>query len=592
MAGQVAGQVEEKKQAGQVKEQIEYLPVTDIHPSNNYRKSMDKVKLAELTESVKEQGVLQPITVRPNNKGYEIVYGERRWRAAMAAGLETIPSIVRKLTDRQALEMAIIENDQREDPNPMDQAVGYKRLLDEGIHNMDSLMARLDKSRDYIEGRMRLLKLPKDLQEKLRDGSIPVSHALYLTRLRDEGDLKKLAREIIENDYSLNRLKEEVRRCSTAMSKAEFDTKNCESCPARSRTQVALFPDAKKEGDQCMDRSCFFTKTRHHYGVLAAALRNMGVKVYAREQDFDNALKKAGRTATLIATNANDSHYQKPYPNKCKTECVKCAKRAFVWYERKGWQGPVLETKWACLEKKCLDAMNKIKTPKSSAPEFTRSMEKHSSPEHAISCRDRFLYREVAPRVEKSQALRLRLAIYHLFDHFDELDAVLTPDDKSPDADETREALFKEITGQKLGSHKYSMRSYFSNLDYAAIAAIPEKKLTEVLLKVAMASVQHTEPEVLLLMTPEAGINLNKSLLIDQPYLSSKTKSELAKLAKTLGINTRVTTSGKKLDELSKPEMIDEIMKRDLTGRLPKDIADRCELKVLAKMGGKGAGKK
>jgi len=577
----------------QVEEKIEYLPVTEIHPSNNYRKSMDKVKLAELTASVKEQGVLQPITVRPNNKGYEIVFGERRWRAATAAGLKTIPSIIRKLTDKQALEMAIIENDQREDPNPMDQAVGYKRLLDEEIHNMDSLMARLDKSRDYIEGRMRLLKLPKEVQEKLRDGSIPVSHALYLTRLRDEGDLKKIAKELIENDYSLKRLKEEVRRCSTAMSKAEFDTKNCVSCPARSRTQVALFPDAKQEGDQCMDRSCFFTKTKQHYGMLAAALRNMEVKVYAREQDFDAALKKAGRAATLIATNTNYSHYQKPCPSKWATECKKCAKRAFVFYVRKGWQGPVLETKWACLEKKCLDQMNKVRP--SQAEKAVRDSRvsaagRTSSPQHAVECRDRFLYRELAPRIEKSQALRLRLAIYHLLEHFDELDSSLTPSDgKMPDAREVRAALFKEITGRKLGSNKYSQMSWFTSEDYAAIAAIPEKKLTEILLKITLASVQHTEPEVLLLMTPEAGIDLNKSLVVDMKYLDTKTKAELAKLAKTLGINARTTSFGKPLDQLSKHEMLDEIMKHDLTGKLPKDIADRCELKTLAQLaGGKG----
>ncbi len=564
-------------------EVIEYLKVTDIHPSNNYRKSMDKIKLAELTASVKEQGVLQPITVRPNNKGYEIVFGERRWRASTAAGLVTIPAIVRKLTDKQALEMAIIENDQREDPNPMDQALGYKRLMDEGIHNIDSLMARLDHTRDYIEGRMRLLKLPKEVQDRLRDGSIPVSHSLYLTRLRDEGDIKKLANEVIKNDFSLNRLKEEVRRCSTEMNKAQFDTKNCGSCAARSKVQVALFPDAKQDGDRCMDRSCFFTKTKQHFGAQATALRNMSVKVYSQEQAFDNALKKAGRTASLIASNERDANSQKPVPAKWKTECAKCEKRAFAFYDRQTWQGKMIETKWACLEKKCLDAMNKIKKSKTSAPEFTQNMERHSSPEHARSCRDRFLYREVAPRVEKSPALQLRLAIYHLLEHFEELvGAPATDKLEAQEAETTRAILFKEITGQKLGSNKYSGTAWFTHEDYSAIAVLPEKKLQEILLKIVVASVQHTEPEVLLLMTPEAGIDLNKSLLVDKDYLNSKTKSELTKLAKELKLTAAKTIH----DGMSKPAIVDFLLTQNLTGKLPKDIADRCELKILERMRG------
>jgi len=118
-----------------------------------------------------------------------------------------------------------------------------------------------------------------------------------------------------------------------------------------------------------------------------------------------------------------------------------------------------------------------------------------------------------------------------------------------------------------------------------------EKKLSEIILKVALASVRHTESEVLLLMAPEAGVDLNKSLVVDKKYLDTKTKAELVKLAKTLGINARSTTSGQPLDQMSKPEMLDEIMKYDLTGKLPKDIADRCELKTLAKMGGAKKGK-
>ncbi len=577
------------EKAGQeVKESIEYLKLEEIHPSDNYRKTMDKAKLAELTDSIKEHGVLQPITVRRNAKGYEIVYGERRWRAAKAAGLETIPSIVRTLTDDQALEMAVVENDQREDPNPMDQATGYKLLLDRGRHNVETLMAKLDKSRDYVEGRLRLLRLPKEVQDRLRDGTIPVSHGLVLTRLKNDGDMKKLAKEIIDEDMTLGDVKRSLGEYSTEMAKAVFDTAACASCPARSRAQVALFPDAKQEGDRCMDRSCFFAKTREHYKQYAVELGKIGVKVYTREQDFDAAKKKAGHTACEITTSTQGYHYGAPYPKLWRTQCAKCGKRAFGWWEKNVWQGKVIESNWLCLERKCLDKMNRVRTP-AAAPNdgFHRQEGRRSSPEHAIACRDRFLYREVAPRVEKSEGLRMRLAIYHLLEHFDDMNGSVHQDDKAPESYDTREALFHEITAQKLGSNKYSGRSWFTSEDYAAIAAIPEKKLTEVLLKVALASVQYTEPEVLLLMTPEAGIDLNKSLLIDKTYLDTKTKGDLAKLARSFGINARTTSYGKPLDQLSKSEIVDEIMKHDLTGQLPKDIADRCELKVLAKMSGK-----
>ncbi len=582
--------------AGQEQTTVVMLSLGDLRPMDNYRKSMDEKKLAELTESVKTKGVVQPILVRPNGKGYEIVFGQRRWMAAKRAGLAMIPSMIRKVSDIEALELQVIENSQREDPNPMEEAIGFKKLLDTGKHTVDTLSSKLDKSRQYVEGRTRLLKLPKDVQDKLVDGSIPIGHALQLTRLKNDGDMKKLAKEMISREMTMSEVKRQLSSMSTEMRKAVFDTAGCHNCGARSQTQTAFFPDAKQDGDRCMDQSCFFMKTKQHYGVVAAALRNMGVTVCARYQDFQAAEKKHGKTYSRVAIHQDDAHYQKPYPKLWKTQCSKCSNRVFCWHEQKRWNGEkVIETEWLCLDKACLGKMNKVKAAKAERETSSGSAPARvSSTEHARSCRDRFLYREVAPRVEKSQALQLRLAIYYLLEHFDDIDSALPPDDApKKDARRVREDLFKEITGQKLSSGKYSMMSFFKSDDYAAIARIPEKKLTEVLLKIATASVQHTEPEILLLMTPEAGIDLNKSLLVDSSYLNSKTKAELVKLAKPLGINARVTTSGKKLEELSKQEMVDEIMKHDMTGKLPKDIADYCHLKDLAQLaGGKGAGKK
>lgn len=572
------------KEAGMEQAGIQMLNLADLRPMENYRKSMDPKKLAELTESVRTKGVVQPILVRPNGKGYEIVFGQRRWMASKQAGLQTIPAMIRKVTDGEALELQVIENSQREDPNPMEEAFGYKKLLDMGKHTTETLSAKLDRSSQYVEGRMRLLRLPKEVQDRLIDGSIPVSHALMLTRLKNDGDMKKLAKEIISEEMSLGDMRRSLREYSTEMSRAIFDTTACGSCAARSKAQVGLFPDAKQDGDSCMDRSCFFTKTKHHYGVEAAALRNMGVKIYSREQDFDAALKKAGRTATEIATNSQDSHSQKPFPSKWKSQCSKCEKRAFVYFEQKTWQGMVLKAQWACLEKKCLDKMNSTK----SSPAGKRNEQDHtpartSSPEHARSCRDRFVYREIPPKVEKSQTLQLRLAIYHLLEHFEELHGGLPGDTK--DADKSRAALFQELTGRKLGSNKYSMMSYFTSEDYAAIAAIPEKRLLETLLRIVRTSVPFTESEVLLLMLPEAGIDLDKSRLVDKAYLESKTKAELVKLAKEMKLPAAKTIH----DGMSKPAVVELLASQDLTGKLPKDIADYCELKTLAKMaGGKG----
>lgn len=582
---QLNGKNGESKEAGMEQAGITMLKLTELRPMENYRKSMDEKKLAELTESVRTKGVVQPILVRPNGKGYEIVFGQRRWMASKRAGLLQIPAMIRKVTDEEALELQVIENSQREDPNPMEEGIGFKKLMETGKHTAETLAAKLDKSADYVLGRTKLLVLPKDIQDRIINGTIPIGHALQLTRLKNEGDMKKLAQDMVSRDMNLRDVKYQLSHYSTEMRKAEFDTTACHNCPARSKTQTAFFPDAtKQDGDVCMDKSCFFTKTKAHWGVQAAALRNMGVKVYTKA--LDDKFLKGNREACQISPTPDNASYRIAHPKLYKQQCSKCEKRAFAWFEKKLWNNSrTIETQWFCLEKKCLHKMNRVKpSPAEMANERLHTPAgRVSSRQHAQECRDRFLYREVAPRVEKSQALQLRLAIYYLLEHFDELSSSLPWEkDKGQDERKTRSSIFNEITGRKIST-------WFTSTDYAAIAGLPEKQLMEALLKVARASVKHTDPDVLLLMVPEAGIDLNKSLLIDKDYLNSKTKAELVKLAKPLGINARTTTFGKPLDQLSKPETLEEILKHDLTGHLPKDLAGEFRLKELAALGGKKA---
>lgn len=144
------------------------------------RQAMDPQELSGLVESIRRHGVLQPIVVRPSSGGFEVVAGERRWRAAEAAGLSTIPAVVRSLTDQEALELALVENLQREDLNPMERARAYRRLMQEFGLTQEQIADRVGKSQPSVANALRLLQLPPQVQASLEVGRISEGHARAL----------------------------------------------------------------------------------------------------------------------------------------------------------------------------------------------------------------------------------------------------------------------------------------------------------------------------------------------------------------------------------------------------------------------------
>lgn len=145
------------------------------------RLHFDETALRELTDSVRKNGVMQPILVRPlESGGHEIIAGERRWRAAKEAGLDSIPVFIRELSDAQALELSLIENIQRKDLNPLEEAAGYQRLMEEFSYTQEALSGIVHKSRSHIANLLRLLSLPAEIQEMLRNDSISMGHARAL----------------------------------------------------------------------------------------------------------------------------------------------------------------------------------------------------------------------------------------------------------------------------------------------------------------------------------------------------------------------------------------------------------------------------
>lgn len=185
-------------------EPVRELALTEIRPNSfQPRKTFDEEKLAELAASIKAHGVLQPVVVRAVIGGFELVAGERRFRAAQMAGLSKIPAVVRELSDAEMMELALIENLQREDLNPLEEAVAFQRLLQEFGLTQEELARHLGKSRSHIANTIRLLNLPESVQENVSRGTITMGHARALLALEDPELQNQVSRRIIEKGLSV-----------------------------------------------------------------------------------------------------------------------------------------------------------------------------------------------------------------------------------------------------------------------------------------------------------------------------------------------------------------------------------------------------
>ncbi len=185
---------------------------TIIANANQPRKAFDNKTLHELSESLKRTGVLQPIVVRRYGQQFQIVVGERRWRAAQLAGLTRIPAVIREVTDAQTLELALVENLLREDLNPMEEAEAYQRLLTEFAWTQEELGQRVGKDRSSVANCLRLLKLPELIQADLRMGRLTMGHARALLSLTSPADQLRLREEILAHSWSVRATEEGVQR--------------------------------------------------------------------------------------------------------------------------------------------------------------------------------------------------------------------------------------------------------------------------------------------------------------------------------------------------------------------------------------------
>ncbi|MCL2178590.1 MAG: ParB/RepB/Spo0J family partition protein [Proteobacteria bacterium] len=188
------------------------LPVEQIQPySHNPRKFFEDSSIDELADSIIQQGLLQPVLVRREGAGFKLIAGERRWRAAQRAGLTEIPALIREVSDEEAFEMALVENLQREDLNPLEEAEGYQRLLVERGWTQEQVAERVGKNRVTVANALRLLQLPEGVRALLAGGQLEVGHARALLGLGEEQEMLVLARHIIGHKLSVRQTEAQVR---------------------------------------------------------------------------------------------------------------------------------------------------------------------------------------------------------------------------------------------------------------------------------------------------------------------------------------------------------------------------------------------
>ena len=233
--------IEEKIMEDTSKEEIVEIPLNELR-SNPYqpRKVFDQDALNELAASIKEHGVFQPIIAKKSIKGYEIIAGERRVKASILAGRETIPAIIRDFTDQDMMEIALLENLQRENLNALEEAQAYKKLIEQLSLTQEELAKRLGKSRSHITNMLGLLTLPEEVKDKIVAGNITMGHARVLSKIEDLEKVKELAEEIVEKNLSVRDL-EEISKDT------EFTRKNVQVRKTKPNRQYKQVEDILRE---------------------------------------------------------------------------------------------------------------------------------------------------------------------------------------------------------------------------------------------------------------------------------------------------------------------------------------------------------
>lgn len=255
------------------------LKISEIEPNKSQpRREFDENALAELADSIAQHGVLQPLLVRPiADGGYQIVAGERRWRASRMAGLTEVPVVIRELTDSETMELALIENLQREDLSPVEEAMGYKQLMDEYGFSQEQVSKTVGKSRPSVANALRLLNLPEEILYLVNTGKISSGHGRTLLAFKNPDDMLKSAKLCVDEDISVRELERMVKK-----SNQEFESRGKEEKPAKKEKRLSYYDEVELSLNEHLGRKVNVTGDNKNQGVLE-------IEFYSKEDLFELA---------------------------------------------------------------------------------------------------------------------------------------------------------------------------------------------------------------------------------------------------------------------------------------------------------------
>ena len=257
-----------------------YVKISEVEPNKEQpRKNFDAESLSELADSIKNYGVLQPLLVKPiqGSDSYSIVAGERRWRAARLAGLKEVPVIIREITPKEQSEIALIENLQREDLSPLEEAFGYKSLIETYSLTQEEVSKSVGKSRSAVTNSLRLLSLPKEVQESLKKGDITVGHARTLLSLSSDEQMVKVCSIVIEKKLSVRELENLCKKLNASSQK---------KAKKKSKTKDSFLEDVEASLKRSLGRNVTILPKSANKGVLQLEFYN--------NEDLINLVKTFG----------------------------------------------------------------------------------------------------------------------------------------------------------------------------------------------------------------------------------------------------------------------------------------------------------